>query len=68
MSEFSTTAKVGDPVVFEVIRKDKKGNNQTLKLKGKVKKVKRVIKNTIDIDENMSEEQKFLLKKWLTNE
>lgn len=68
LSEFSTTAKVGDPVVFEVIRKDKKGNNQTLKLKGKVKKVKRVIKNTIDIDENMSEEQKFLLKKWLTNE
>jgi len=68
LSEFSATAKVGDPVVFEVIRKDKKGNNQTLKLKGKVKKVKRVIKNTIDIDENMSEEQKFLLKKWLTNE
>ncbi|HPQ08075.1 MAG TPA: peptidase M61 [Bacteroidia bacterium] len=68
LSEFAQTAKEGDLVTFEVIRTNKKGESKNIVLKGKVKKVKQTRRNTLDVVDNFSEEQTFLLKKWLGNE
>lgn len=68
LSEFGSTAKEGDLVTFEVIRKNKKGESYNKVLKGKVKKVKQVRKNQLDVAEEMTEENKFILKQWLGNE
>jgi predicted metalloprotease with PDZ domain len=68
LSEFAHTAKEGDAVTFEVIRKNKKGESKNIVLKGKVKKVKQTRRNTLDVVDNFTDEQTFLLKKWLGNE
>ncbi len=68
ISDYYSNAKEGDKVYFEVIRKNKKGESVHVVLKGKVKKVKTTQKNFLDVKENRTEEEKFLLKKWLGNE
>ncbi|RME13840.1 MAG: PDZ domain-containing protein [Bacteroidetes bacterium] len=68
LNDFITNSKEGDLVTFEVIRKNKKGEQKNIILKGKLKKIKQIKKNTLDVFENMNEEQTFLLKKWLGSE
>lgn len=68
LNEYLDTAKEGDIVTFEVMRKNKKGETKNIVLKGKAKKIKRTIYNSLDIFPELSEEQKFLLRKWLSNE
>ncbi|MCX7728110.1 MAG: peptidase M61 [Bacteroidia bacterium] len=65
LNDFLTNVKEGDMVTFEVIRKNKKNEPKNIVLKGKMKKVKQVKKNQLDIMQNMNDEQSFLLKKWL---
>lgn len=68
ISDYFSTIKEGDKVQYEVIRIDKKGNKNIVSLKAKAKKVKKIQHNFIDIKKDMSEDEKFLLNKWLGNE
>lgn len=65
VSSFMTTAKVGDKLVVEVYRKDKKGNFKLKKLKGKVKRVKVQEKNIIDVTKDITNKQLTARKAWL---
>lgn len=65
LNDFTNNTKEGDIVTFEVIRKNKKGEAKNVVLKGKAKKVKKVVKNQLDVFEDMNDDQKFLIKKWL---
>ncbi len=68
LNDFFNTAKEKDPVFFEIIRANKKGQNKLVTLKGKIKKVQKIEKNVIEINQNTNEQQMYLLKKWLLNE
>lgn len=64
-SDYVKTAKEGDMISFEVTRVNKKGNSENIVLKGKVKKVKHTIYNEIQPLENMTDNQKMILRTWL---
>lgn len=65
VGDFMSTTAVGDKLVIEVYRKDKKGKYKLKKLSGKVKKVKVVEKNIIDISKNPTEKQITARRTWL---
>jgi predicted metalloprotease with PDZ domain len=62
---FIQTAKVGDKLVIEVLRLDKKGKEGIKTLKAKVKLVKVTETDIIDIDSNATEQQLLARKMWL---
>ncbi|GIV27921.1 MAG: hypothetical protein KatS3mg027_1735 [Bacteroidia bacterium] len=49
LNDFLDTAKEGDVVTFEVIRKNKKGESKNVVLKGKAKKIKKTIYNSLGV-------------------
>lgn len=65
VSDFIAKAKVGDKLVVEVYRKDKKGNSKLKTLKGKVKKVKVTEENVIDIVKDPTQKQITARRTWL---
>lgn len=65
VGDFMATTAVGDKLVIEVYRKDKKGNYKLKKLSGKVKKVKVVEKNIIDVSKNPTDKQITARRTWL---
>lgn len=65
VTDFISKAKVGDKVVVEVYRKDKKGNFKLKTLKGKVKKVKVTEENVIDIVKDPTDKQVTARRAWL---
>ncbi|MCS7004339.1 MAG: peptidase M61 [Cytophagales bacterium] len=58
-------SKDGDKLVIEVIRKNKKGKDYIVTLKGKLKARERIQKNVLLPIENMSSTQNKLLRAWL---
>ena len=62
---FMQNAKVGDKLVIEVLRKDKKGNEVIKTLKAKVKPVKVTETDIIEINEKATEQQLLARKMWL---
>lgn len=62
---FMGSTKVGDKLKVEVYRKDKKGIYKIKKLSGKVKKVKVIERNIIDIAKNPTEKQITARRTWL---
>lgn len=62
---FIQNAKTGDKLVIEVIRKDKKGNETTKTLKAKVKPVKVIERDVIEINEKANEQELVTRKAWL---
>jgi predicted metalloprotease with PDZ domain len=65
IGDFMGKTKVGDKLVVEVYRKDKKGNNKLKSLKGKVKKVKVIEENIIDIAKEPTDKQITARRTWL---
>lgn len=65
VGDFMSTTAVGDKLVIEVYRKDKKGNYKLKKLSGKVKKVKVIEKNIIDVSKNPTDKQITARRTWL---
>jgi len=65
VGDFMSTTAVGDKLVIEVYRKDKKGKFKLKKLSGKVKKVKVIEKNIIDVSKNPTEKQITARRTWL---
>ena len=65
VGDFMATTKVGDKLVVEVYRKDKKGNSKLKKLSGKVKKVKVMEENVIDIVKDPTDKQIVARRTWL---
>jgi predicted metalloprotease with PDZ domain len=65
IGDFMSKTKVGDKLVIEVYRKDKKGNYQLKALKGKVKKVKIVEENVIDVIKDATDKQIVARRAWL---
>lgn len=65
VSSFMSSAAVGDKLNVEVYRKDKKGKYKLKKLKGKVKRVKIVEKNIIEVAKDVSDKQLVARKGWL---
>lgn len=65
VGDFMSTTAVGDKLVIEVYRKDKKGKYKLKKLSGKVKKVKIIEKNIIDVSKNPTEKQITARRTWL---
>ena len=62
---YMQNAKTGDKLEIEVLRKDKKGNEAIKLLKAKVKPVKVVDTDVIDINEKATEQQVIARKTWL---
>lgn len=62
---FMQNAKIGDKLVIEVLRKDKKGNETIKVLKAKVKPVKVTETDIIEINEKATEQQLIARKAWL---
>ncbi|MES2513464.1 MAG: peptidase M61 [Bacteroidota bacterium] len=62
---YMENAKTGDKLVIEVLRKDKKGNESIKELKAKVKPVKVVETDIIDVNEKATEQQVIARKAWL---
>lgn len=62
---FMSTTKVGDKLVVEVYRKNKKGVYKIKKLSGKVKKVKVIEENIIDITKEPTDKQITARRAWL---
>lgn len=65
VGDFMSTTKVKDKLVIEVYRKDKKGNYKLKKLSGKVKKVKVIEKNLLDITKEPTDKQVTARRAWL---
>lgn len=65
IGDFMTKTKVGDKLVVEVYRKDKKGNSKLKSLKGKVKRVKVIEENIIDISKEPTDKQITARRTWL---
>jgi hypothetical protein len=59
------TAKAGDRLEIEVLRKDKKGNEKTKTLKAKVKPVKVTETDVLEVNDNSSSQQIQARKEWL---
>ena len=62
---FIQTAKTGDKLVIEILRKDKNGNEVIKSLKAKVKPVKVIESDVIEINEKATEQQLLARKTWL---
>lgn len=65
VGDFMSKTKVGDKLVVEVYRKDKKENLRLKSLKGKVKKVKVTEENVIDIVKDPTDKQVVARRAWL---
>jgi predicted metalloprotease with PDZ domain len=65
IGDFMSKTKVGDKLAIEVYRKDKKGKSKLKKLSGKVKMVKVVENNIIDIVKEPTEKQIVARRAWL---
>jgi len=65
LGSFIQNAKEGEKLVIEVLRKDKKGNESTKTLKAKVKKVKVIETDLLEINEKATEQQIAARKAWL---
>lgn len=65
IGDFMSKTKVGDKLVVEVYRKDKKGEYKLKALKGKVKKVKVVEENIIDVIKDANDKQITARRAWL---
>jgi predicted metalloprotease with PDZ domain len=65
LGSYMQNAKTGDKLVIEVLRKDKKGNESIKELKAKVKPVKVVETDIIDVNEKATEQQIIARKAWL---
>jgi len=65
VGDFMGKTKVGDKLVIEVYRKDKKGNYKLKKLSGRVKKVKMKEENFIDIVKEPTDKQIVARRTWL---
>lgn len=65
IGDFMRKTKVGDKLVVEVYRKDKKGNSKLKALKGKVKTVKVMEENIIDISKDPTDKQITARRTWL---
>jgi predicted metalloprotease with PDZ domain len=62
---FMEKAKTGDKLMIEVLRKDKKGNEKTKKLKAKVKPVKVTETDLLELNDKATEQQINARKAWL---
>lgn len=62
---YMQNAKSGDKLVIEVLRKDKKGNENIKTLKAKVKPVKVTEIDLIEVNEKATEQQIIARKAWL---
>jgi predicted metalloprotease with PDZ domain len=62
---FMEKAKTGDKLLIEVLRKDKKGNEITKKLKAKVKPVKVTETDLLELNDKATEQQINARKAWL---
>jgi predicted metalloprotease with PDZ domain len=62
---FMEKAKTGDKLMIEVLRKDKKGNETTKKLKAKVKPVKVTETDLLELNDKATEQQINARKAWL---
>ncbi len=62
---FMEKAKTGDKLIIEVLRKDKKGNETTKKLKAKVKPVKVTESDLLELNDKATEQQINARKAWL---
>lgn len=62
---FLQSAKTGDKLTIEVLRKDKKGNESVKTLKAKVKPVKVTEHDVLEVNENATEQQVNVRKAWL---
>ena len=62
---FMEKAKTGDKLIIEVLRKDKKGNESTKKLKAKVKPVKVTETDLLELNDKATEQQINARKAWL---
>lgn len=65
LGSFIQNTKEGEKLVIEVLRKDKKGNESTKTLKAKVKKVKVIETDLLEINEKATEQQIAARKAWL---
>lgn len=66
VSDYYNTVKEGDKVVFEINRpKNKKGKYKTMQLSGIAKKVKVVRYNQIQLNKEMSDHQREVLRSWV---
>ena len=65
VGDFMAKTKVGDKLVIEVYRKDKKGNESTKKLKAKVKPVKVTETDLLELNDKATEQQINARKAWL---
>ena len=62
---YMQNSKTGDKLVIEVIRKDKKGNETIKSLKAKVKPVKVIETDILELNEKATEQQIIARKTWL---
>ncbi len=62
---FMQSAKTGDKLSIEVLRKDKKGNESIKTLKAKVKPVKVTETDILEVNEKATEQQVTARKAWL---
>ncbi len=62
---FLQNTKVGEKLVIEVLRKDKKGNETVKKLKAKVKLIKVTETDLLELNEKATEQQLAARKEWL---
>jgi predicted metalloprotease with PDZ domain len=62
---YMQNAKTGDKLVIEVLRKNKKGNETIKTLKAKVKPVKVIETDLIEINDKATEQQIIARKAWL---
>lgn len=65
LGSYMETAKAGDKLVIEVLRKDKKGNESIKTLKAKVKLVKVTETDVLELNDKASEQQVNARKAWL---
>jgi predicted metalloprotease with PDZ domain len=62
---YMQNTKIGDKLIIEVLRKDKKGNEIIKTLKAKVKPVKVIETDLLEINEMATEQQLITRKAWL---
>lgn len=65
ISNLITSAKVGDPLIYEVTRVNSSGNNETVKLTGTMTKLPTFKYNVLELSKEMTEQQKTLMNSWL---
>lgn len=65
LGNYMQNSKTGDKLLVEVLRKDKKGNETIKELKAKVKPVKVIETDIIELNEKATEQQLIARKAWL---